>query len=220
MIMDKCNLDSISDIANKFKKLVDNSAELTLHDIQDLTKISNKEFYATVGWLARENEICKTGALYRLGDTNLTSKIGTDAGKIWKVLETRGTFDVSNISVLTRLDERDAYSALGWLARENKIDIHKTKKKTNEISIEPRYHFNDNTENKNKSSCIDRKQRLQSVLIEEKNKQALDFLTRNSAESLKRMFSDISIEKYSDSSEIEKIIDLKFKGFDINGASN
>lgn len=88
----------------------------------ETTRLHDDEFFAAVGWLARENKICKNGALYKLGDTNLTTKIGNDAGKIWKVLETRGTFDVSDISVLTQIDERDAYSALGWLARENKIE--------------------------------------------------------------------------------------------------
>ncbi|MFH1100865.1 MAG: winged helix-turn-helix domain-containing protein [Methanobacteriota archaeon] len=90
--------------------------------LMDTARLNEDEFYAAVGWLARENKICKTGALFRLGETNLTNKIGADAGKIWKVLEVRGTFDVSDISVLTQIDERDAYSALGWLARENKIE--------------------------------------------------------------------------------------------------
>ena len=90
--------------------------------LMETTHLNEDEFYAAVGWLARENKINKTGAMYKLGDTNLTTKIGNDAGKIWKVLETRGTFDVSDITVLTQIDERDAYSALGWLARENKIE--------------------------------------------------------------------------------------------------
>jgi len=56
-----------------------------------------------------------------LDSTNLESKIGTNAGKVWKVLDIWGELDVSTITRLTRTDEQDVYSSLGWLAREDKI---------------------------------------------------------------------------------------------------
>ena len=90
--------------------------------LMENTKLQEDEFHIAVGWLARENKICKTGTLYQLGETNLTNRIGTNAGKIWKMIETRGKFDVYDITRLTDMEERDAYSALGWLARENKIE--------------------------------------------------------------------------------------------------
>ena len=59
---------------------------------------------------------------YELGETNLTPKIGKDAGKVWRVLDTWGEVDVSSISRLARLEENDVFSAIGWLAREGKIE--------------------------------------------------------------------------------------------------
>ena len=54
--------------------------------------------------------------------TNLTDKIGNAAGKIYNVLVKKGgEIDVTSISRITKIKTNDAYSALGWLARENKI---------------------------------------------------------------------------------------------------
>lgn len=95
---------------------------LTESTLKKNTRLTDKEFYAAVGWLARENKISKTGAKYQLSETNLTDKIGSAAGKIYNVLTSKGgEIDVTSISRVTRLKTSDAYSALGWLARENKI---------------------------------------------------------------------------------------------------
>jgi len=88
----------------------------------ETTKLQEDEFQIAVGWLARENKIYKTGTMYQLGETNLTNKIGANAGKIWKMMETKGKFDVYDIPHLSDMEERDVYSALGWLVRENKIE--------------------------------------------------------------------------------------------------
>jgi len=90
--------------------------------LMGLTKLKEHEFYAAVGWLARENKICKNGTVYQLGETNLLPKIGEAAGKIYNVFETMKEVDVSEIPQLTMLEPRDAHAALGWLARENKIE--------------------------------------------------------------------------------------------------
>jgi hypothetical protein len=97
------------------------------------TKLSQNEFYAAIGWLARENKILKDGTVYRLGATNLTNKIGADAGKIWNTLYSHGEVDVSSIAKTTQIQIRDAYSALGWLARENKVEG--TKPRPNQIKF-------------------------------------------------------------------------------------
>jgi len=96
-----------------------------LADTQLMEDISLRthELYAAIGWLARENKISKDGELYKLDETNLTGKIGRDAGKIWKLLATESKVDTTYISKLTEMNERDTYSALGWLAREDKIQI-------------------------------------------------------------------------------------------------
>jgi hypothetical protein len=100
------------------------------------TKLTENELYAAVGWLARENKIYKDGNLYRLGQTNLTSKIGLNAGKVWNTLNSQKEVDISSISKIAQIDLRDAYSALGWLARENKVEG--TKPKTNQFKLKLR----------------------------------------------------------------------------------
>jgi len=100
------------------------------------TKLSENELYAAVGWLARENKISKDGNLYRLGQTNLTSRIGANAGKVWSTLNSQKEVDISSISRITQIDVKDAYSALGWLARENKVEG--TKPKTNQLKFKLR----------------------------------------------------------------------------------
>ena len=85
-------------------------------------KINNKDFYAAVGWLARENKICKIGLKYKLGETNLTDDIGNNAGKVWNALNRLKDTDVLTIADISKIKLNDAYSALGWLAREDKIE--------------------------------------------------------------------------------------------------
>jgi Winged helix-turn-helix domain (DUF2582) len=91
------------------------------------TKLKNEEFHSAVGWLARENKINKQNMIqnptYSLGETNLTTKIGEDAGKVWKTLSTLGENDVSAIAKNAQIEPDEVHAALGWLAREDKIDI-------------------------------------------------------------------------------------------------
>ena len=89
------------------------------------TNLKENEFYAGVGWLARENKILKeVEGGYKLGDTNLTNEIGTNAGRIWKILDIWGEINISSIVKLADIDEKKAYAALGWLAREDKIGVN------------------------------------------------------------------------------------------------
>jgi hypothetical protein len=85
------------------------------------TRLKENDFHAGVGWLARENKICKIKTKYQLGETNLTDDIGSNAGKVWNTLNTTQDINVSTIAQISKINIRDAYSALGWLARENKI---------------------------------------------------------------------------------------------------
>lgn len=50
----------------------------------------------------------------------LTEKIGSNAGLIWKALES-GELNVKAVKKATKLAEKDLNLALGWLAREGKI---------------------------------------------------------------------------------------------------
>lgn len=60
----------------------------------------------------------------------MKDKIGESAGKIWKVLEEK---EEVNISLLPRLlNEKSVivYQAIGWLAREGKIEYRTAAAKT------------------------------------------------------------------------------------------
>lgn len=112
--------------AGEVWKTLNTYGPLTEIRLKETTRLQDDEFYVAIGWLARENKICKDGPTYKLGETNLTTKIGADAGKIWKVLETHGNIDIFDVSTTLRMDERDVFAALGWLARENKIEAKPT----------------------------------------------------------------------------------------------
>ena len=86
------------------------------------THLSSYQVFVAIGWLARENKIRKEDGLYKLGDTNMVPLIGKDAGKIWKALDIWGEVDNISLSRLARISEDDVFSAVGWLAREGKID--------------------------------------------------------------------------------------------------
>lgn len=86
------------------------------------THFTEPQLHAAIGWLARENKIRKEQDTYMLGETNLLPIIGKDAGKIWRTLEIWGEVDAVSLSRLSRIVEHDVFTAVGWLAREGKID--------------------------------------------------------------------------------------------------
>jgi hypothetical protein len=107
--------------------------------LKNNTMLNDMDLRAAIGWLARENKICCNGTVYKLGETNLTSKVGTNAGRIWNTLASvKKEVDVSTIAKLAKIDVNDAYTALGWLAREDKINISvvpKSKEKLITVSL-------------------------------------------------------------------------------------
>ncbi len=50
-------------------------------------------------------------------------KIGETAGKIWMLLETKGELDIVQVPKLLREKSMVVYQAVGWLAREDKIEF-------------------------------------------------------------------------------------------------
>ena len=120
--------------AGKVWKALNSWGSLTESQLIENTRLSAKEIHAAIGWLARENKIYKDGKLFKLGETNLTVKIGENAGKIWYVLHTQGGADILHISQLAQMDKRDTYYALGWLAREKKINT-KASERNDEVRL-------------------------------------------------------------------------------------
>ena len=50
----------------------------------------------------------------------MKDKIGTNAGLVWNALLV-GNVDIKALKKTTKLNDKDVYAALGWLAREDKI---------------------------------------------------------------------------------------------------
>ena len=50
--------------------------------------------------------------------------IGTWAGQAWNALnEANGTLTIKGLKKATKLKEKELYAAIGWLAREGKVDV-------------------------------------------------------------------------------------------------
>jgi hypothetical protein len=50
-------------------------------------------------------------------------KIGINAGVVWKALESAKELDIKGLKKVTKLTEKDLNYALGWLAREGKVNF-------------------------------------------------------------------------------------------------
>jgi hypothetical protein len=120
--------------AGKVWRVINTFGNINEPQLLQKTKLNENNLFAAIGWLARENKICKIDQYYALGETNLTDEIGQNAGKIWNLLHEHGEIDVSSICKFSKISEKDIFSALGWLARENKIEAKK-KVKTKQLSF-------------------------------------------------------------------------------------
>lgn len=49
--------------------------------------------------------------------------IGTNAGTVWVALNDAQALGVKQLKKITKLKDKEVFAALGWLAREGKIDI-------------------------------------------------------------------------------------------------
>jgi len=49
--------------------------------------------------------------------------IGNNAGLIWQALSTADALGVKQIKKATKLKDKELFAALGWLAREGKVNI-------------------------------------------------------------------------------------------------
>lgn len=52
-----------------------------------------------------------------------TETIGTNAGSVWVALNTADALGVKQIKKMTKLKDKEIYAALGWLAREGKVNL-------------------------------------------------------------------------------------------------
>lgn len=52
-----------------------------------------------------------------------TETIGYNAGTVWCALNDATVLGVKQLKKITKLKDKDVFAALGWLAREGKINI-------------------------------------------------------------------------------------------------
>lgn len=50
-------------------------------------------------------------------------KIGTNAGLVWNALNEADVLGTKQLKKITKLKDKELYAAIGWLAREDKINI-------------------------------------------------------------------------------------------------
>ncbi len=58
----------------------------------------------------------------------MKEKIGSNAGLVWSALVGKSEVNLKEVKKTTKLTEKDLYAALGWLAREEKINIREDEK--------------------------------------------------------------------------------------------
>jgi len=51
----------------------------------------------------------------------MKEKIGNDAGLIWQVLDVQGIKSLKELKKAAKLNDKEIYAAIGWLAREEKL---------------------------------------------------------------------------------------------------
>jgi hypothetical protein len=112
--------------AGKVWSTLNSYGPLSEAKLMNTTMLNENALYAAIGWLARENKVRKEVFFYKLGETNLTDAIGEKAGKIWNVLCNQKEIDIATagkiLMQMGQMNEKDVFSALGWLAREGKLE--------------------------------------------------------------------------------------------------
>ena len=58
-------------------------------------------------------------------EITVESIFGVKAGIVWEALNTKGASTVGDIAKATHLRRELVFGAIGWLARENKIDVER-----------------------------------------------------------------------------------------------
>ncbi len=53
----------------------------------------------------------------------MKEKIGNNAGLVWNALIGQSAMNLKDVKKQTKLTEKDLYAALGWLAREEKVNF-------------------------------------------------------------------------------------------------
>lgn len=121
-ILVRSSISLYGEDAGRVWQVVNEKLSVDEQTLKLTTMLDGEEFYAAIGWLARENKIKKTNNIYSLDASNLGEDIGANAGKIWKILDIWEEADIQTLKKLADTSDEEIYLSLGWLAREGKID--------------------------------------------------------------------------------------------------
>ena len=117
------------DNAGKIWATLNEKGCLKKKEILKITRLTEDDFFIGIGWLAKENKIsAEDKECFKLDATNLGSEIGTHAGRVWKILDIWEDADFTTLKRLSDLSDDQIYGALGWLAREDKINVNEKNK--------------------------------------------------------------------------------------------
>ncbi len=53
-----------------------------------------------------------------------TDTIGMNAGKVWEALNKAEAMGLKQLKKVTKLKDKEVFAAIGWLAREGKLEIN------------------------------------------------------------------------------------------------
>jgi hypothetical protein len=119
--------------AGKIWRALNFSGSLTVYQLKNEIKLSENEIFQAIGWLAKENKIYKDGEFYSLDNTNLSEKIQNNVDKIWNLFQNK-KINIIQLKNITKMNEENYHLALGWLAKEGKIEKELIKDISNSIS--------------------------------------------------------------------------------------
>ena len=64
-----------------------------------------------------------------------TDTIGLNAGLVWNALNDAQAMGLKQLKKVTKLKEKEMFAAIGWLAREDKINIQADDKDPKELIL-------------------------------------------------------------------------------------
>lgn len=67
--------------------------------------------------------------------------IGANAGIIWNLLNDYQKWDIPKLCQASGLTDKEVYTAIGWLARENKIEIEQQTDDCEQFYLVMEYYF-------------------------------------------------------------------------------
>ncbi len=69
------------------------------------------------------------------------NSIGTNAGILWHILETRQNVTYSELKNLSGWSDQELFAAIGWLAKEDKINFNRNSSDEDTISLHINFFF-------------------------------------------------------------------------------